>query len=50
MLSVEQALEKVLSCINTLEKEESPILDCLGQVLAIDIYSDINVPPVDNSA
>jgi len=50
MISVEQALEEVLSYIDTLEEEESPILDCLGQVLAEDIHSDINIPPLDNSA
>ena len=50
MISVEQALEKILASINTLEEEERPILDCLGQVLAEDIYSAIDVPPLDNSA
>ena len=50
MISVEQALEKVLGNINVLGEEEVPILQCLGQVLAVDVYSDINVPPLDNSA
>lgn len=50
MISVEQALEKVLSYVTVLEAEEKPILDCLGQVLAEDIYSNINVPPLDNAA
>ena len=50
MISVEQALEKVLGCVDILEEEESPILSCLGQVLAEDIYSEINIPPQDNSA
>jgi len=50
MISVEQALEKVLGCVDILEEEECPILSCLGQVLAEDIYSDINIPPQDNSA
>jgi len=50
MLSVEQALEQILSRIGVLEETESPILSCLGQVLAEDIYSTINVPPLDNSA
>lgn len=50
MISVEEALEKVLSYVAVLESEERPILECLGQVLAEDVYSDINVPPVDNSA
>jgi len=50
MISVEQALEKILSYADILEKEDRPILDCLGQVLAEDIYSDINIPPLDNTA
>ena len=50
MISVEQALEKVLSCVDVLGEEERPILDCLGQVLAENIYSLINVPPLDNTA
>ncbi|MFC2032542.1 gephyrin-like molybdotransferase Glp [Chloroflexota bacterium] len=50
MISVEQALEKVLSYVDVLGEEQRPILDCLGQVLAEDIYSSINVPPLDNAA
>jgi len=50
MISVEQALEKVLSYVAVLGEEERPILDCPGQVLAEDIYSPINVPPLDNTA
>jgi len=50
VISVEQALEKILEHIEVLEVEESPILSCLGQVLAEDIFSDINIPPLDNSA
>jgi len=50
MISVDQALEKVLAHIDVLEAEESPILGCLGQVLAEDVFSSINIPPLDNSA
>ncbi len=50
MLTVEQALENILSHVDVLEEEERSILDCLGQVLAEDVYSDIDVPPLDNSA
>jgi molybdopterin molybdotransferase len=50
MISVEQALEKVLSSIPVLGEEERPLLESLGQVLAEDIFSDIDVPPKDNSA
>jgi len=50
MISIEQALEKILSYVDVLGEEERPILDCLGQVLAEDIYSSINIPPLDNTA
>jgi molybdopterin molybdotransferase len=50
MISVEEALEKVLSYVEVLEAERKPILDCLGQVLAEDVYSTIDIPPLDNSA
>ncbi|MFC2057098.1 gephyrin-like molybdotransferase Glp [Chloroflexota bacterium] len=50
MISVEEALEKILSHVEVLETEEKPILDGLGQVLAEDIHSSIQVPPLDNSA
>jgi len=50
MISVEEALEKILSHAEALEREEKPILECLGQVLAEDIFSTINIPPYDNSA
>ena len=50
MLSVEQALEKILGYVAVLEVEPRPVLDCLGQVLAEDVYSTINIPPLDNSA
>jgi len=50
MVSVEEALQKILSCIDVLEPERKPILDSLGQVLAEDIRSTIDIPPLDNSA
>jgi molybdopterin molybdotransferase len=50
MISVEEALEKILQEVNTLEAEPVPILESLGQVLAEDITSDINIPPLDNAA
>jgi molybdopterin molybdotransferase len=49
MLTVEEALEKILSEVDVLDTESAPILDSLGQVLAEDIRSDIDVPPLDNS-
>jgi molybdopterin molybdotransferase len=50
MISVEEALEKVLSYVGVLEPERKPILECLGQVLAEDVYSTIDIPTLDNSA
>lgn len=50
MIFVKEALEKILSYIKVLEPEEKPILDCLDQVLAEDVYSAIDIPPLDNSA
>jgi len=50
MISVEEAQEKLLAVVNILEKEDAPILDSIGQVTAEDIYSEISVPPLDNSA
>ena len=50
MISVEEALAKVLSCVEILKPEQKPILDCLGQVLAEDVYSTIDIPPLDNAA
>jgi molybdopterin molybdotransferase len=50
MISVEEALEKVLSYVEVLQAERKLILDCVGQVLAEDVYSTIDIPPLDNSA
>jgi molybdopterin molybdotransferase len=50
MISVEEALERILSYVTLLEPEERPILDALGQVLAEDVVSTIDIPPMDNTA
>ena len=50
MISVEEALDKILANVAVLDEEEVPILDSLGQVLAEDISSSISVPPLDNAA
>lgn len=50
MISVEEALERILSFVYLLEAEEKPILDALGQVVANDIISPIDIPPLDNTA
>lgn len=50
MITVEKALEKVLSYVEVLEAEDELILESLGQVLAEDVYSTIDIPPLDNTA
>jgi len=50
MLSVEEALNKILGYISVLDVEIQPILDCQGQVLAEDVRADINIPSQDNSS
>ena len=50
MLSVEEALERILSVFHVLEREEKPILEAIGQVLAEDVVSRFDIPPLNNSA
>ena len=50
MLTVEEALEKILAEVTALNIQTVPILETMGQVLAEDITSDIQLPPLDNSA
>lgn len=50
MISVEEALEKILSNMPVLKREKKPILGTLGQVLADNVYSHIDIPPLNNSA
>ena len=49
MLSVEEALTQIISCFTTLESEKKPILECLGQILAEDVTSPLDLPPLSNS-
>ena len=50
MLSVEEALERILAFFEPLDAEEKPVLQAVGQVLAEDVVSPLDVPPLDNSA
>ena len=50
MLSVEQALERVLALVEVLGVEEAPLLDATGQTLARDIRAPFDVPALANSA
>ena len=49
MISVEEALDKILSHIQPLGTEKVSLTDALGRVLAEDIYAPRDIPPLDNS-
>jgi len=50
ILSVEDALEKILNVFRPLEEERVPILEALGCVLASDVYATGDIPPHSNTA
>jgi len=50
MLSVEEALERVLAAFHPLEAERVPILEALGRVLAVNVEADSDIPPCANSS
>ncbi|HXG36650.1 MAG TPA: gephyrin-like molybdotransferase Glp [Dehalococcoidia bacterium] len=50
MISIEEALERILGYVEQLPPEEKPILEALGQVLAEDIVAPFDIPPADNTA
>ncbi|MCX5899305.1 MAG: molybdopterin molybdotransferase MoeA [Proteobacteria bacterium] len=50
MITVEQALETILGQVRVLGTERVDILRARGRVLAQDIVSGLDVPPLDNSA
>jgi len=50
MLSVEEAFQRIMASFSPLNTIEVPLLDCLGQVLAEDIRSPLDLPPLSNSA
>jgi molybdopterin molybdotransferase len=49
MISVEEALNKILDSVGSLNSEEKPILECVGQALAGAISAKYDIPPYDNS-
>jgi molybdopterin molybdotransferase len=49
-VSVSEALEAILSHFSPLEPVEVAFTEALGLVLAEDVYSDIDIPPFDNSS
>lgn len=50
MLSVEEALDRILSLCTPLNAEQKTILQAFGHVLGEDVISSMNVPQLDNSA
>lgn len=50
MISIEEALERILSYVEVLPADEKPLLEALGQVLAEDISAEFDIPPLDNTA
>jgi len=50
MLSVEEALERVLAAFQPLEPERVPVLEALGRVLTGDLLADMDIPPLTNTA
>jgi len=49
MLTVEEALERIMASFAPLDAEDKPILECLGQVLAENVSSPLDLPPLANS-
>ena len=49
-LSVEEALGRILSYVPVLEAKETPLLSALGRVLAEDVLSIFDVPPLANTS
>ncbi len=49
MLSVEEAYDRVMASFGPLEPVETPLLDALGLVLAVDVDSPLDLPPLANS-
>ncbi|MGI8553483.1 MAG: molybdopterin molybdotransferase MoeA [Dehalococcoidia bacterium] len=50
MISVEEALQRILPHFHPLDTEDQPLLDALGQVLAEDVIAGFDIPPLANSA
>jgi molybdopterin molybdotransferase len=50
LISIEEALERILSYVSVLPPEEKHPMDTLGQVLDEDITAGFDIPPLDNTA
>lgn len=49
-MSVEEAQERILAHIHTLDPVDRPLIAAREQVLAEDVYAPFDVPPLDDSA
>ena len=50
MLSVEEAYDRIMAYFSPLEAEDGQLMASLGQVLAENVYSPLDLPPLANSA
>jgi molybdopterin molybdotransferase len=50
VLSVEEALERILATVHVLEPERVELLEAAGRVLAESVTADRDIPPLTNSA
>jgi len=50
ILSVEEALERILATVRVLEPERVGLLEAAGRVLAEEVVADRDIPPLTNSA
>ncbi len=50
MITVDEALDKILSHIHSLGFEKVSLLDSLGRVIGEDVHARRDIPPFDNSA
>lgn len=50
MITIEEALERILGYVSVLEAEEKHPLDALGQVLDEDVVAGFDIPPRDNTS
>ncbi|TMB99835.1 MAG: molybdopterin molybdotransferase MoeA [Chloroflexi bacterium] len=50
MISIEEALDRILGYVDVMGAEDKPLLQALGQVLDEDVRASFDVPPLDNTA
>lgn len=50
MISVEEALDKILAHVAVLPPQGVPLLGALGLAVAEDVYSEFDIPPLDNTS